>query len=286
MNEMVSQAQTTAVDRTPPIIKLLGNPDAVERIRNALPAHMSAERFTRMALNLISKNRDLLNCDRDALFLALLNVAGIGLDPDNGLGLAYILPHRNGKTGKTDPTIIIGYRGMLELARRSDKVLSIHAFEVRENDPFKIILGMHPEIQHSIDWTKPRGNVIGFYAVAEIRDGSPQMAIMQLDEVTAIKNRSKSGGSSYSPWATDFVEMGKKTVLRRLFKLLPASTEIVRQINEIESDIDFQDHEPRNPRVSAFAGLEPQDEQAEQPQDIDPLTGEIINQGENNAALS
>jgi recombination protein RecT len=49
--------------------------------------------------------------------------------------------------------------------------------------------------------------------------------VMTMDEVLAIKSRSRSGNSG--PWQTDFNEMAKKTVFRRVSKWLPLSPELV-----------------------------------------------------------
>jgi recombination protein RecT len=47
---------------------------------------------------------------------------------------------------------------------------------------------------------------------------------MGLDEINAIRKRSRSGNSG--PWVTDFAEMSKKTVVRRHSKRLPMSTDL------------------------------------------------------------
>jgi len=47
--------------------------------------------------------------------------------------------------------------------------------------------------------------------------------VMDLDQINAIRNRN---GTRNGPWATDFAEMARKTVVRRLCKSLPLSTEI------------------------------------------------------------
>jgi hypothetical protein len=66
-------------------------------------------------------------------------------------------------------------------------------------------------------------------AVAKLRDGGRQFDVMTKAEVDAIRKRSLSGGNG--PWVTDYEEMAKKTVIRRLFKMLPVSVEMQRAVS-------------------------------------------------------
>ena len=65
----------------------------------------------------------------------------LGLEPGL-LGHCYILPY------KREATFIIGYKGMIDLARRSGHIQSIYAHAVHENDEFEYELGLHPKLEH------------------------------------------------------------------------------------------------------------------------------------------
>ncbi len=52
---------------------------------------------------------------------------------------------------------------------------------------------------------------------------------MSIHEVEAIRKRASKGKRS-SPWDTDFAEMAKKTVLRRLCKVLALSPQTQRAV--------------------------------------------------------
>src|SRR5699024_7252378 len=122
-------------------------------------------------------------------------------------------------------TFIIGYRGMIALATRSGNIQSIYAHPVYTNDDFEYQLGLHSHFKHVPAETN-RGEFKGAYAVAHFKDGGYQFGYMPKVEIDKRRGRSKAGKSQYSPWATDYEEMAKKTVIRYMWKYLPVSVEI------------------------------------------------------------
>jgi recombination protein RecT len=121
--------------------------------------------------------------------------------------------------------LIIGYRGLIDLARRSGQISRIEAHPAYEKDRFKIQFGLNPILEHEPDLSGDPGPMILVYAVAELRDGTKQVEVMTKKQVDGIRARSKAGKSG--PWVTDYDEMAKKTVVRRLCKYLPLSVELV-----------------------------------------------------------
>lgn len=207
-----------------------------EQIAAALPKHMNAERMARVAMTCIRTTPKLLQCSPESLFGAVIQCAQLGLEPSNGLGHAYLLPfdkREKGADGRwhtvgTDVQLIIGYRGMIDLARRSGQIISIEARAVYEGDVFECSLGLDSSLVHKPDWDNPnRGNAefLRFvYAVAKLKDGGVQFEVLSRQGVEAIRARSKAGNSG--PWATDYEAMALKSVTRRLFKWLPVSIEM------------------------------------------------------------
>lgn len=184
-----------------------------------LPRHVSPERFARSIILAAARSPALLNADKTSLFLAAQQAAQLGLDCSGTLGSAYLIPY----SGKV--TLVIGYRGLIDLARRSKEIVSIQAQVVHEKDTFNVTLGTSPAIVHVPNFAEEdRGNVIAAYAVAELVGGGRQFEVMTRSQLDAIKRRSKASGSG--PWITDPEEMQRKTVLRRLAKWLPLSPEL------------------------------------------------------------
>ena len=191
------------------------------RMAEVLPKHMDMNRMSRIALTTIRTNPKLLECAVPSLMGAVMQAVQLGLEPGL-LGHCYILPY------KREATFVIGYKGMIDLARRSGHIQSIYAHAVHENDEFEYELGLHPKLEHKPSHGE-RGAFIGAYAVAHFKDGGYQMEFMPKSEIEKRRKRSATANSSYSPWSSDYEEMAKKTVVRYMFKYLPISIEVQTQ---------------------------------------------------------
>lgn len=198
---------------------LLEGPAFRSEIAKVLPKHLTPERMIRVAITATMRTPKLLQCTAESLTKCLLDCSALGIEPDGRR--AHLIPFEDNRNKVTTCTLIIDYKGLAELAMRSGLVSNIHADVVRENDVFEYDLG---EIRaHKIDFRNERGAAYAFYAICRLKDGSVKADVMSVDEVEAIRMRSKSPNAG--PWATDPVEMGKKTVFRRLSKWLPLSPE-------------------------------------------------------------
>lgn len=192
----------------------------------ALPKHITPERMCRIALTAIQNTPKLLDCDRQSLYSAIMRAAQLGLEPDGILGQAYLVPYG------TTVQFIPGYKGLIDLARRSGEVSNIIAKEVYENDEFTVDWSQETPFHHKPKLDGVRGAIKFFWALARFKDGGFHWDYMSYDEVIAIRNRSsgwkyavsKSKEKS-SPWHSDFAEMGKKTAIRRIAKYLPMSVQ-------------------------------------------------------------
>ena len=248
-----------------------------------LPKHFDSERMLKLALGALRTTPKLTNASLTSLLGSIVTCAQLGLEPNTPLGHAYLLPFdkrekRDGQwvTVETQVQVIIGYKGMLDLARRSGQIVSIAAHEVCEGDDFRFAYGLEEELVHR-PAMKDRGAVIGFYAVAKLQGGGYSFEFMSTDEVNHIrdkaaeKNRAKKDNQGRpiitGPWADNYVEMGRKTVLRRLFKYLPISIESLAFASAIDGN--------------AIAAAAPLEEvafnlnQQDAPIDVDQETGEI-----------
>jgi recombination protein RecT len=192
------------------------------QIALALPSHLSPDRLLRVVMTSIQRTPKLLECDQRSLLSAVFQAAQLGLEPDGALGLAYLLPY-----GK-ECQLIVGYKGLVALARRSGEISTIYARVVHERDEFSFEYGLSEQLRHVPSLEDDPGAMTHVYAVAKLKDGGVQYEVMSRREVEGIKVRSKS--SKYGPWVTDYEEMAKKTVIRRLSKMLPASVELSRAV--------------------------------------------------------
>jgi recombination protein RecT len=202
----------------------------VPHLRQVATKVLSPEKITKIVTSAISRTPLLLQCFRDSphsILRCALVSAQLGLDPDSPLGQCYLVPYRNGRTGKYEAQFIIGYRGLIDLARRSGNIVSIRSRVVYEKDKFEIKYGLNEDIIH-IPFEGDGGELRAVYAVAELKDGGIQYEVMYRHEIDAIRKRSKASGSG--PWVTDFSEMARKTIIRRLSKYLPMSVDLARAV--------------------------------------------------------
>jgi len=219
-----------------------------------LPKHLTAERFVRVAILAMTRTPKLAQCDKASFFQALMQLSQFGLEPDGRR--AHLIPFENRKRGVVECQLIIDWKGLAELAMRSGVVSNLHADVVRDGDKFDYSAGrIHSHVPWFLrrDAEKPRdaGEVFAVYAVAQFRDGSAKAEVMSIEDVESVRRRSKAANAG--PWVTDYMEMAKKTVFRRLSKWLPLSPEfrdavdaddrsdaIDTQVTPVGASIDFQ----------------------------------------------
>ena len=202
----------------------------------ALPKHLTADRLSRVCLTTIRTNPALLECSVESLLAAVMQSAQLGLEP-GVLGHAYFVPYYNSKKGYKEVQFIAGFKGLMALARRSGNITTIQAGVVREGDKFEFERGYNEQLRHIPNFGK-QGEITGFYAYALTKDGGRYAEFMTIDEIDKIRARSKAKESG--PWVSDFEEMGKKTVIRRLTKMLDLRIEDETAIR-IEEKAEFTD---------------------------------------------
>lgn len=198
----------------------------------ALPKHISVEKFTRVAMTAVQNNPDLaVRADRNSLFGACVRLAQDGLLPD-GREAAIVM---FGDKAQAMPMIA----GVLKKIRQSGDVSKVSAQVVYENDEFVWRLGFDEDVTHvppALD--QPRGKPIGAYATAVLKDGARLLEVMSLEEIEKVRAVSRAKGNG--PWVSWWGEMARKTVMRRLSKRLPMST-------DIEADFERDDTLPPEP---------------------------------------
>jgi len=205
-----------------------------DQLAQLVPKHLTVERLMKVAVGALMKSPNLQKCTPTSLMNCFIGAAEVGLEPGGVLGHAYLVPY--GDTA----TFIIGYRGLIELMRRSGELASIRCVVVHEKDTFKLTEGIEQTIKHEPFLAGDAGPLKFVYCVAKLKDGSVQVELMTRHQIEEIRKRSRAGQSG--PWVTDFEEMAKKTVLRRAAKYLPVASERFQKAIEID-DGDYVDGE-------------------------------------------
>lgn len=206
---------------------------APELVR-ALPKHVSADRMGRIVLTALRVNPQLGECTESSFLGCVLTASQLGLEVNTPLGHAYLIPFKN--RGVLTCTLIIGYQGMIQLARNSGMVTSVYAYAVHEGDEFSYKLGLHPDVVHKPSESADREErpITHVYAVAHQKDGPPIFEVLTWAEVMLRRSRSRSKDSG--PWVTDTKAMALKTGVRKLFRWLPKSAEMQRAVAVDASD--------------------------------------------------
>lgn len=194
-----------------------------------LPPHVNVERFKRIVLTAVAMNPDLLGADRRSLFIACHKAAADGLVPDAREAVLVIYKG----LVQYQPM----YQGLLKVVRNSGDLASISAHVVREKDRFSYTLGDDEKIIHSPFLGGDAGATLAVYAIATTKDGARYRDVMSRDEVEKVRKSSRAPNSP--AWVNWWDEMAKKTVLRRLSKILPKSTD--REVDQLERVIAHDD---------------------------------------------
>jgi recombination protein RecT len=199
-------------------------------IKKALPSVLTPERFTRMVLSALSTNPKLGTCTPNSFLAAMMAAAQLGLEPNTPLGQAYLLPYNN--KGNMEVQFQLGYKGLIDLAYRSGEVEIVQAHIVYANDTFEYQYGLDPKLVH-IPADSDRGDPVKVYAMFRTKSGGSGFDVMSMDDVRAHAAKySKAYGTGFSPWKTNFEEMAKKTVLKKVLKYAPLKSDFVRAASQ------------------------------------------------------
>ena len=224
-----------------------------KQIESVMSGALTADRLYSMLQSAVSHEPKLLQCTPESIVACCMKCSVLGLEPSNvdGLGKAYILPYgnRNYTTGRMEATFILGYKGMIELARRSGELKSISVTPVFKDDGINLFMGEdgQPRLEDKpINLTADHSdkNLQFVFLNAEFNNGGHYRTYMTRAEIDAAKKRSSAGEKG--PWKSDYVAMARKTVVRRACPYLPVSTQAQEAAvsDETTPRFDFLDRKP------------------------------------------
>lgn len=197
------------------------------------------EAYIEAALMAAVRLPDLFRCTPESVALALRQCAQVGLEIGR---TAHLVPY--GQTA----TFVPDYKGLIELAVATGKVVSIRTRCVYEGEPFEYSeTAGGPEIRHVPRLAGAGGRIVGAYAIADLRFGRWKVEWMTADEIEAIRGKSKS-------WAKGPLQdwYARKTVVRRLCKTLPANARLQQALRHDDAEGELLDGE-----VEPLEGREP-----------------------------
>ena len=223
--------------------KLTPQQQAIQTFKNQLSSYekqilpdlldkhgISPAQFVQIVLSEIKKNEKLLQAfieNPSSMFASILAGAEIGLIPSDMIGEFYLIPRNvKGSDGKYKQTVtpLVGYKGLVNILLRSGDITRIHTEVVYEGDVFEPVYGLEPNIIHKPNFEVPRtaAKIRYAYAVAKMKNGEYQFAVLTRAEIEGIKNLAKYENDLYfndkmgiNRW------MEKKAALTQLSKMLP-----------------------------------------------------------------
>lgn len=217
-------ATTNGGDRFAPLKQAVSR--MAPEFGKALPGHITPERFVRTAQTAIAMTRNIEKVKSvGSLMAACTKAAADGLILD-GREAALVIDY-NGEA-QYRPMM----RGLLKLAYQSGELKGLVVEVVRKGDVFRHRpTNLIEPITHEIDHDSERGEPRLVYAMAELKDGGIVHEVMSVADINKIRDRSdaykafKLNKIKSTPWESDWSEMARKTVFRRLSKYLPSSNE-------------------------------------------------------------
>jgi recombination protein RecT len=247
MQTQATQNQETSLSKVDPrqmtLKKLLEGSKAA--LAQVVPKHLTPDRLMKVALMATSRNADLLKCTPHSVLNSIMQAAQVGLEVNSPLGHAYLVPFYNKDEKTNECTLIIGYRGFIDLARRSSEIDTIEARCVYEKDFFELAYGTDQKLIHRPALAN-RGKLVCVYALARLKDSAmPQIEVLLPEDIEYARSVSKTGSKGWGPWKDRYEEMARKTAVRRLAKYLPLSPELA-------DAMDADDHNDSELPVAAI----------------------------------
>lgn len=237
-----------------------------DQFKNALPSHIPVDRFIRVAQTAILNNPELARAERRSLMSACTKAAEAGLLPD---GKESALVTFRDKAGVPQAVFMPMTQGILKLVRNSGELKSITSHIVYKNDEFSFTIDESGEhLKHNPNFFGERGEPIGVYAMASLKDGGLYIEVMTKEQVMAVKNCARGKNS---PWQGDFEsEMWRKSAIKRLAKRLPLSTDLEIALKSdddlysLDDSIDKPKKEASPSQPSRLMDLIDDDEESQQ----------------------
>lgn len=302
---MTGAIETTAAPATPAARRGIANdlksyldsPGVRAKLNEVAGNAMKPDDLIRLALMAASRSPDLVKCSRESILRSLLDAAALGIKPGGLMGRGYLVPRKNRQNNTLECCFDPGWRGLVDIARRSGQIKRIEAHVVYAMDEFYVQRTPLTSIRHVPSEEPNPGEVRAAYAVAEFQGGELQIEVMMRRDLEKIRKL----GAQNGPWAQWYDEMARKSAVRRLCKYLPYDPQLdeaMRVMDQADGELDAPSHvveetQATKPtaaqkltaklisrKASAQEGdamLPPVEEEPAQPYvEHDPETGEVV----------
>ena len=205
---------------------------------------ITPERFVRVVVQALARNEKLRQSTEESVVLAVMEAAQLGLEPTGVLGMAYLVPYWNKHLRAYEAKLMVGYRGFVDLMRRSGELRTIEARVVYEGDEFEAAYGLPQTLRHvpASVVGAAQGDRRFVYWLARLSNGEAQFDILEMAEIE--KARKSSRAADDGPWVNWYDRMSCKTAVRRSVATLPLSIVEARHAVWIEDEAESSADRP------------------------------------------
>ena len=236
--------------------------DAVKKQINSIVGGKNGTRFISSIVSAVQTTPALQECTNQSILSAALLGEALNLSPSPQLGQFYMVPFNNRKKGCKEAQFQLGYKGYIQLAKRSGaykkiNVLSIKEGELVSYDP------LEEELQVNLiedDLVREETPTIGYYAMFEEVNGyrhsmywSKRKMMAHADKYSAAFHAAdlerlergeipeKDMWKYSSFWYKDFDAMAHKTMIRQLISKwgtmsIDLQTAVERDMSVVKED--------------------------------------------------
>ena len=209
-----------------------------------------AKQYVASVLIAVAESKTLQTCAPDSIYISALRAATLRLSVDNATGQAYLVPF------KGRATLVVGYKGLYDMAIRTNKYRYINVAKVYEGEVVieDRLTGLHTIQLENTNWNRDLSSkegahnrkTIGWIGAFEMTNGFKHTFYMTVEEIHAhAKEYSASYSNSASPWVKETAKMERKTVLRLMLRrwapLDPTDTALLNVIENESNEMDVSD---------------------------------------------
>lgn len=210
-----------------------GLTDSLDKQVAALPKDFNKQRFVQNCMTVLQDGQaDFSKCDSRTVIRTLMKASYLGLDFFNGE--CYAIPYGTQCQFQTD------YKGEIKLCKRysSNPIQDIYAKNVRDGDYFEEVIDNGKQYVNFKPKAFNNGEIIGAFAVVLYKDGSMMYDTMSKEDIEHTRQTFSKAANSKA-WKESYGEMCKKTVLRRLCKLIDLNFDTAEQCQAFEDGSAF-----------------------------------------------
>ena len=236
MNEVtnaVAQASQKTLTPLQNFNRVLCSTPMQEYLKQVLAAKKNS--FVNNVTALVASDEKIQKCTPSSIIYAAIKATALDLPLDPGLGFAYIVPYYNDKKKQTEAQFQLGWKGVVQLAIRTNMYKTINVREVREGEIVgEDFISGELQFEKLPDDVRSKAPVIGYVAYFRLLAGFEKMdywTVNEAEEHASTYSQTYKSANEYikknSRWSTDFDAMSKKTVLKLLIsKFGPLSVEL------------------------------------------------------------